>query len=254
MISILIIEDERLAANRLEELIHSIEPSVRILAVLDTVRESVSWLKSNTADLVFMDINLSDGISFDIFKTIDLKTPVIFTTAYDEYALKAFKVNSIDYLLKPFSKEDVRFAIEKYRAFFKDKTENPDLENLVRMLNPNRQYQNRFLVSAGSLMKSLGIEEIAYFYNLEKSTFICTFTNHHYASGLSLDKLEMLINPEQFFRINRNFLLGFKSIKKIYTLSKSRIKLEIEPPSDQDILVSFNKSGEFRQWLGKLSE
>ncbi len=254
MINVLIIEDEKLAAKRLEELIHSVNPDINILETLDTVRDSINWLKSKTADLIFMDIHLSDGISFDIFKDVDLKIPVIFTTAYDQYALKAFKVNSIDYLLKPFNKEEVALALEKFRTFYKEKTENPDLENLVRMLNPDRQYQNRFLVSAGSMMKSIGIDEIAYFYNLEKSTFICTNSDHHYASGLSLDKLEMLVNPEQFFRINRNFLLGFKSIRKIFTLSKSRIKLEIQPPSSQEILVSFNKSGEFRFWLGKIPE
>ncbi len=254
MIRILIIEDEKLAAQRLAELIHSIGSDFEILTTLDTVRDSIAWLKSEKADLIFMDIHLSDGISFEIFNILEIKTPVIFTTAYDEYALKAFKVNSIDYLLKPFSGEDVKNALEKYRTFFQGRSENPDLENLVRMLNPHRQYQKRFLVNAGTLIKSITIEEIAYFYNIEKSTFICTESNHSYASGQSLDKLEMLIDPEQFFRINRNFLIGFKSIKKIYSLSKSRIKLELFPQTDLEILVSFNKSGEFRQWLGKMPE
>jgi two-component system, LytTR family, response regulator LytT len=254
MTRVLIIEDEKLAARRLEELILSVEPATEILATLDTVRESIEWLSSHDAELIFMDIHLSDGISFDIFKNPEIKTPVIFTTAYDEYALKAFKVNSIDYLLKPFSRDDVKNALDKFQSLFRGKSENPDLENLARMLSPHRKYQNRFLVSAGSMIKSLTIDEIAYFYNLEKNTFICTDNNHSYAYGQSLDKLEMLTDPEQFFRVNRNFLVGFKSIKRIFSLSKSRIKLELQPQPEQEVLVSFNKSGEFRQWLGKLPE
>jgi DNA-binding LytR/AlgR family response regulator len=254
MIRVLIVEDEKLAAQRLEELLHSVEPQIEILAILDTVRESVSWLSTCKADLIFLDIHLSDGISFDIFKQLEIKTPVIFTTAYDEYALKAFKVNSIDYLLKPFSRDDVKNALEKFHAFFEGKKGNPDLESLFHMLNPKRQYQKRFLVNAGMTIKSLTIEEIAYFYNLEKSTFICIENGQSYASTLSLDKLEMLLDPDDFFRINRNFIVGFRSIKKIHSLSKSRIKLELLPKSDQEILVSFNKSSEFRLWLGKMPE
>jgi len=254
MIKVLIIEDERLAALRLEELLLSLEMDIEILATLDTVRDSVAWLNSRTADLIFMDIHLSDGISFEIFNKTEITTPVIFTTAYDEYALKAFRVNSIDYLLKPFTKEDVKKALDKYQSFFLGRNENPDLENLIKILNPNRQYQKRFLVNAGTMIKSVTIEEIAYFYNLEKSTFICTESGHHYAASQSLDKLEMLVDPEQFFRVNRNFLVGFASIKKIFSLSKSRIKIEIQPASEQEVLVSFNKSGEFRQWLGKMGD
>jgi len=254
MIKVLIVEDERLAASKLEELLYSIDKEIEILATIDTVRESIEWISQNTVDLIFLDIHLSDGISFDIFKKVDIKTPIIFTTAYDEYALKAFKVNSIDYLLKPFSKEDVQTGLSKFKSLFQNGKTTPDFDNLIRMLNPNKQYQKRFLVNAGAALKSITIDEIAYFYNIEKNTFICSNSNQHYASTQSLDKLELLIDSEQFFRVNRNFLVGFKSIKKMYSLSKSRIKLELQPIPDQEVLVSFNKSGEFRIWLGKVPE
>lgn len=254
MIRVLIIEDEQLAVRRLREIFSSLDFDIHVLGNIDTIRDSVRWLSNNKADLLFVDIHLSDGISFEIFNQLDIKTPVIFTTAYDEYALRAFRLNSIDYLLKPFSRDDVNRALEKYVNHFHDKSELPDLKDLIRILNPERQYQKRFLVHAGGLIRSLIIEEIAYFYNLEKNTFICSEDNHHYASGQSLDKLEMMIDPEQYFRVNRNYLVGFRSIRKIFTLSKSRIKLELEPKPMDEVLVSFNKSGEFRQWLGKLPE
>lgn len=254
MIKVLIVEDERLAASKLEELLYSIDKEIEIVAIIDTVRESIEWIGQNSVDLIFLDIHLSDGISFDIFKKIEIKTPIIFTTAYDEYALKAFKVNSVDYLLKPFSKADVQLALGKFKSLFQNGKASPDIENLIRILNPNKQYQKRFLVNAGTALKSITIDEIAYFYNIEKNTFICSNNNQHYASSQSLDKLELLIDTEQFFRINRNFLIGFKSIKKMYSLSKSRIKLELQPTPDQEVLVSFNKSGEFRIWLGKVPE
>ncbi len=251
---ILIIEDEQPAARKLREMILAVEPDAEIPEVIDTVREAVIWLKRNTADLIFLDIHLSDGNSFDIFSQVEVRTPVIFTTAYDEYALKAFKVNSIDYLLKPFTSEDIRRAIGKFNELFTPARRGTDLEDLVRMLNPGRQYQQRFLVSAGAMIKSITVEDIAYFFSTEKSSFICTHSDHRYATVQSLDKLEMLTDPAQFFRINRNFLVNYRSIKGMYSLSKSRIKLDLIPNAGEEVLVSFNKSADFRQWLGKLPE
>jgi DNA-binding LytR/AlgR family response regulator len=254
MIKVLIIEDEKLAALRLRELLSTAEPGIEILTVIDTVRDSVKWLSNGNADLIFLDIHLSDGNSFEIFNRIVVKIPVIFTTAYDEYAIRAFKVNSIDYLLKPFTLEDVKKALEKYHLIYQSKRETQELEDLIRILNPVKQFQKRFLVTAGSLIKSIPVEEISYFFNIEKSSFISTFDNHNYASGQSLDKTEMLVDPSQFFRVNRNFLISYSSIHKIHSLSKSRIKLELIPKTETEVLVSFNKSAEFRQWLGKLPE
>lgn len=198
-----------------------------------------------------MDIHLSDGNSFEIFEKVEVKTPVVFTTAYNDYAIRAFKVNSVDYLMKPFSREDVARAIEKYRDIYKAGNAVSDMETLIRMMRPGREYQKRFLISAGSRLKSLPVEDIAYFYSIEKNTMICSRDNHQYPLDLSLDKLEMLTNPEKFFRVNRNFLVSFASIKNMYSLSKSRIKLELIPHPEEEVLVSFNKSHEFRVWLGK---
>ncbi len=248
---VLIIEDEQPAAKRLEEIILSIIPDAEIPAILDTVRDSVKWLKGFSADLIFMDIHLSDGNSFEIFEKVQMLTPVVFTTAYNDYAIRAFKVNSVDYLMKPFSREDVARAIEKYRGFFRTGNFDPDMESLIRMMKPGREYQKRFLVTAGARLKSIQVEDVAYFYSLEKNTFICTRNNHQYPFEFSLDKLEMLVEPENFFRINRNFLVSYTSIKNMYSLSKSRIKLELTPPPEDETLVSFNKSHEFRVWLGK---
>lgn len=248
--NVLIIEDEKIAADNLESLLLEIDDTITILAKLESIREAVRWLNSNNADLIFMDIHLSDGISFSIFEQVQVTTPIIFTTAYDQYAIKAFKVNSVDYLLKPIEHKEVKHSLEKYKDLHaKQASGSIDYQSLLKALSPKKEYQKRFMVYAGSKLKTIKTEDIAYFYSLEKNVFLCTFNAISYSLSYSLDKLETMPPPDKFFRINRKFLVNIDAIENIYTLSKSRIKVELKPTPDEETLVSFNRTPEFRKWL-----
>jgi two-component system response regulator LytT len=248
----LIIEDEKIAADHLENLIREIDPGIVILERIESIKKAVDWFRNYNADLIFLDIHLSDGTSFKIFEQIEIKTPVIFTTAYDQYAIKAFNLNSVDYLLKPIEKENLKRSIDKYKELFHDKKEsNFDFNALLNALGKKQDLQERFLIQSGRRIKTVKIAEIAYFYSTGKDTFLCTWDNKNYSIDYSLDKLENLIDPDLFFRINRKYIVHLDAIKNMYVLSKSHLKLEMEPKPDEDTLVSFNKSAEFRKWLNR---
>jgi two-component system response regulator LytT len=249
--SVVIVEDEKIAAENLGKLMLKLEPEIRVVAILTSVNQSVKWFSSNEADLIFMDIQLGDGQSFNIFEKVSIKTPVIFTTAYDQYAIKAFKANGIDYLLKPIDEAELKAALEKYKNLVQ---KQPDLNLLRELLSQSHhktEYKQRFMIQAGSRIRTIPVENIAYFYFVEKAVFICTYDNHRFATEHSLDRLEELTDPDVFFRINRRLLISIKSIEKIYSLSKSRIKLELKPAFEDEVLVSFNKTPAFREWLNK---
>jgi two-component system response regulator LytT len=250
-LKVVIIEDERIAAKNLEKLILEIEPDILVLAILSSVKLAVEWFSFNHADLVFMDIQLSDGLSFKIFDQISFTSPVIFTTAYDQYAIKAFKSNGIDYLLKPIDSSELETAIKKFRTLTKNTADYTLIKNLLEGIKPNLDYKQRFMVQAGNKIRSIPVIEIGYFYFLDKSVFLCTNDNHNYPTEYSLDKLEEMLDPDNFFRINRRMLVSIKSIIKISSLSKSRIQLEISPAFNEEVLVSFNKTHLFREWLDK---
>jgi DNA-binding LytR/AlgR family response regulator len=252
MIKTLIIEDEEPAALRLAKMLTEIEPEVRILEKIDSVESAVQWFTDNDPpDLVMLDIQLADGLSFEIFKETDIDSFVIFTTAYDEYAIRAFELNSIDYLLKPIDKAKLVRSIEKFKKL---RISEPriDFQELMNTLEGDKKkYKKRFIVNIGSKIKSVEISEAAYFYSLEKSTFICTQDNHHYPVDFSLDSLEGLIDPDVFFRINRQYIINFASISKIHVLSKSRIKIETIPAPNEPLLISTAKTHSFRLWLDR---
>ncbi len=249
---VVIIEDEAIAANNLEKQLLKVEPGVEILGKIDSIRDSVTWLSNNIVDLIFLDIHLSDGLSFSIFDQIEVKTPIIFTTAYDQYTLKAFKVYSIDYLLKPIDLNELKMAIEKYKNLVSKNLRNTiDIQALLESFRPTKEYQKKFIVHAGQKIKMIKTSEIAWFYGSDKGTFLYTFSNSSYAVDFSLDKLENLLNPEKFFRINRNYLINIESINEMYTLTKSRIKIELKPKTSDETLVSFNRMRGFRKWLNK---
>jgi DNA-binding LytR/AlgR family response regulator len=198
-----------------------------------------------------LDIQLADGLSFEIFKKTNIDCFVIFTTAFDEYAIRAFEVNSIDYLLKPIDKSKLIKSINKFKKL---RSDNPriDFQQLINTLEgEKKKYKKRFLINVGNKIKSIETREAAYFYSLEKSTFLCTHENHHYPLDFSLDSLEVLIDPDDFFRINRQYIINFTSIGKIHILSKSRIKVEMIPPASDTLLVSTAKAHGFRQWLDR---
>ncbi len=252
MITTLIIEDEEPAALRLSKLLKQVEPDIEILDAIDTVEAAVKWLNRNKApDLLILDIQLADGLSFDIFKHTRVDSFVIFATAYDEYAIRAFELNSIDYLLKPVDRDKLAKSIAKYKRLA-GSGQKADIQALLESLEGRRTaYKKRFAVSVGSKIISIETSAVAYFYSLEKSTFLCTRDDRHYPLDFSLEHLEQLLEPEAFFRINRRFLIRYSSIERIHILSASRIKLEIRPAAREDVLVSAARAHAFRLWLDR---
>ncbi len=252
MMNIAIIEDEPLAAERLEHLLKDIDPAIVVSARLTSVSTSVEWLQKNRPDLIFLDIQLSDGLSFSIFESVRVESPIIFTTAYDQYAIKAFKVNSVDYLLKPIRIDDLQGSLEKFKSM--GDALHPDMEELVRTLRSRTtEFKKRFLIQFGEKIRKVQVEEIAYFYALEKAVFLLTHQNHAYPVDFTLDALEKMLNPEQFFRINRRMLISFDAIKHMIPYSRSRYKIELAPrePNDLEALVSVERAAAFRKWMDK---
>ena len=252
MIKVLIIEDERPAAKRLEKLLLEISSNFEIIEQCDSIESSIAYFKSGIQpDLVMLDVQLGDGLSFEIFKTVEINCPVIFTTAYDEYAIKAFELNSIDYLMKPINREKLQKSVDKFNKLSQQYSPI-DLKKLVNLLDDEkRDFKQRFLVYVGEQIVSVQTSDIAYFYSVEKSTFLKTHSGKSYGFDLSLDKLEKLLSPKDFFRINRQYFIAFESIKKISILSKSRIKLILEPLATDETLVSTARTAEFREWLDR---
>ncbi len=245
-----IIEDEQLAAHRLEKMINAIDPSIEILAKLESVEESVEWLKSNPQpDLIFLDIHLEDGVSFSIFDHVKADVPIIFTTAFDEYAIKAFKLKSIDYLLKPIIQEELEKAILKYREWGEI---NPlvDIRELYKLMDlKEKSYRQRFSVVVGQKLKSVDVNDIAYFFSNSGITFVALHSKSQYSLDQSLDKLAEELDPNQFFRVNRQYLVGLSAITNIHIFPKSRLKLELNPPVPEGVFVSLDKVVEFKKWV-----
>lgn len=252
MPSVLIIEDEELAAKRLIRLLKELAPDMTVLTSIDTVTGAVQWLGQNQADLIFLDIHLADGDSFSIFEQIEVKTPIIFTTAYDQYAIRAFKLNSVDYLLKPIDKEELTFSIEKFRQA--QDAQGPDFGELIASMKAAQaqpEYQKRFMVTSGEKIKSIPIEEVAYFFGQQKYVFLITKDHRRHIVDFTLGKLEGLLDPNQFYRINRQFIINFDAIQNMFAYSKSRVKIELAPPSDIEAIVSIEKAKRFKEWLNR---
>jgi DNA-binding LytR/AlgR family response regulator len=247
---VVIVEDEHLAAEKLAGQLQRVVPGVEVLKTLESVEEAVNWFGSNPApDLVFMDIQLEDGISFEIFEAIKLQAPVIFTTAYDEYAIRAFKVNSVDYLLKPIDEEDLKKAIQKFRKIF-DETEFAS--RVTRVIEQvSKKYKTRFFMKIGTHFRSVKVTEICCFFVQERNTFLRTTAGKTYDIDHSLDQLQALIDPEQFFRINRNFLVNINCISEIVAYSTTRLKLKLEVDCPEDLIVSRDRVSEFKHWMDK---
>lgn len=246
MTKAIIIEDESIAAIRLQNLIQEVSDQIVIIKVLTSINESIGYLSNTKPDLIFLDINLSDGYSFEIFKILEIKTPIIFTTAYSDFAIKAFEQNSIDYLLKPVSKESLQRSIEKF--FELNKTQLPEYKNLF--LHNTKQYKKRFLAKINNSLKTVEIDEIAYFYTEEKLTFITLWNGKKIPVDFSLKRLEEELNPSDYFRINRKYIVHLKSINEMYYTSKSRIKVSLQPKvEERNIFVAIEKIGKFKKWL-----
>lgn len=247
-----IIEDEQLAAEKLESLLNEINSEVEVIAELSSVIDSINWLNNNSVNLLFVDIHLSDGISFEIFEQVNIDIPIIFTTAYDKYAIQAFKLNSIDYLLKPIRKSELQESLSKYNKI--KSTHNIDIEKLIDTLqNKKETYQKRFLINFGSKLKMVETHNIAFFWAQEKSVFFTTFDKNTFPFDLSLDKVKEKLNPETFFRINRKMIINIEAIKNMHPFSRARIKLDLNPPSPKEIetLVSIERVGDFKDWINR---
>jgi DNA-binding LytR/AlgR family response regulator len=253
MIKVLILEDEDAASARLKKMIAEILPEAEFLAIIPGVKQGLEWFAANKhPDLIFADIQLNDGTSFDIFTKVETESPVIFTTAYDAYALNAFKLNSIDYLLKPIKKTDLTTAIEKFKHlhYSDNKKESGNLQQLLQALQKTQQYKQRFVLRIGEHMKIIEVPDIAYFYTENKANFIITKEGKRYLSDNNLDQLESMLDPKLFFRINRQFIIGYSSIAEMFSYSKSRVLLKLNPPSKLDTIVSTERSAAFKAWLG----
>lgn len=246
----LIIEDEEPAAERLKKLISQADPEIEITNVIVSIRSAVSYLKENTPDLIFLDIHLADGESFEIFRQVSVTSPIIFTTAYDQFALQAFKLNSIDYILKPVKKEELAAALNKFKSIYPEKKETVDYQKLADLIAGEKtEYKKRLLIRYGDLLKTIEIKDAAYFYSESKTSYVATKQGARYALDNTLDELEKILEPKEFFRINRQFIVGVDAIDKMLAVSKSRVKLTLKPPSDQETIVSTERSPEFKKWL-----
>ena len=253
MYKVLIIEDEKPAAEWLQQLVSKLDPEISIFEVVDSVRGAVEWFRENSApDLVFMDIQLADGLSFEIFEQVKVPCPVIFTTAYEEYAVKAFKVNSVDYLLKPIAFGELEAAFVKFEnRVKKEEVVKPvtlDLLNKVREML-RKQYKTRFVIKVGEHLKSIPVEDIQFFYSLDKATFLCTSDFKTYIVDYSLDRISEMLDEHRFFRINRKYILSNQSIADIVFYSNSRLKIKLKKPDEESIIVSRDKVPAFKEWL-----
>jgi DNA-binding LytR/AlgR family response regulator len=250
--NVLIIEDEKPAADKLKRMLADLAEEITILGTLETVEGSINWFMNNPApDLVFMDIQLNDGISFDIFESVKITAPVIFTTAYDEYAIRAFKVNSIDYLLKPIDQASLVQSLEKYRNLYPaGRTDHKKIDLLYNQLV--KKFKTRFFIKFGAHCRSVITEDIKYFFILERSTFMKTFPGKIFDVDYSLDQLERMLDPEKFFRINRKFIINVAAIADIIAWSSSRLKLKLIDEEDtHDLVVSREKVSEFKKMLDR---
>lgn len=245
---VLIIEDEAHAASHLERILNKVAPEMEVVARLESVRDAMAFLSGKPdLGLIFSDIQLADGLSFEIYQQVKVQCPIIFTTAWGHYAIEAFNTNGIDYLLKPIEEERLLKAIEKARQFSPD----PILEKIMAISaeKPIQNYKSRFLVKVGDKIKSIPVEEITTFYSLEKATYLLTRSKRSYAIDYALDQLETMLNPNRYFRINRRFVVSLEACSTITAWSNSRLKLRIEGLEDQEIIVARERVQEFKEWL-----
>ena len=250
---VLILEDETLAADRIRKMIREIDPAIEILADIKSIEEGQRWFETNDEpDLIISDIRLLDGLSFDLFKKVKIEAPVIFTTAYDQYAIKAFEVNSIDYLLKPIQKEKLQSSIEKHIKRTQDNKFPADFSSLYDLIQAQKKaFKTRFMIKAGQKILALPVEKVAYFFSQHKLTYAVTKENKKYPIDQPLEIVDSQLDPKQFFRINRQYLIKYDAIKTMYAHSKSRIKVELEPPGDIEAIVSMEKTRLFKEWLNR---
>jgi two-component system, LytTR family, response regulator LytT len=257
---VFIVEDEELAVKKLQKTLESVDSTAEVVGIADSIHSSVNWLQNNpTPDLILMDIELCDGQSFEIFDKVEVKSTVIFTTSYDEYALKAFKVNSVDYLLKPVQKEDLKAALAKLqnlKTMYAAQTDSPSMnvESLVKELQSKlqpKEFRKRFLVKHAQKLVSVDIEEIAYFYSDGRLNFFKTYDNRKFVVDYTMDELEEMLDPKRYFRVSRSFYVSINCIDQIHDYFGNRLILHLKPAVDKEAIVSREKVTDFKVWMGK---
>ena len=251
--NVLILEDETLSAQRAKTLLYEHDPTISVIETIDSVEDATEWLGRNPEpDLMLVDIHLSDGLSFDLFKKVQVKSPVIFTTAYDQYAIQAFKMNSIDYLLKPLDKSELGFALGKFKTLSQERKSliTSDIQQLMQTFQAsNKKYKNRFLVKFGDNIQFKNTDEIAYFFADDKITYLVSNEGRRFIIDYKLEQLEDLLDPQFFYRLNRKFMIRIDSVQKIKTLINSRLQIFLKPSFEQEIFVSKDKMSDFKTWL-----
>lgn len=245
---VIILEDENRAVNHLKRIISKVDPAIEIIKVFDTVRETVAYLeKGRDPDMIFSDVQLADGISFEIFSMVDVSCPIIFTTAFDTYAIEAFSTNGIDYLLKPIEEDRLRKALQKARQF----TKPASLEALLNldMSKGRKTHKSRFMVKVGEKIRTIMVEDILAFYSFEKTTYLHTNTHRNYIIDYPLEELEDMLDPGRFFKINRKYIVSIDACSQIIAWSNNRLKIDIEGIDDQKIVVARERVRDFKTWL-----
>lgn len=249
--NIIIIEDEKPSARRLQRMLSALNMETDVM--LHSVEESIDWFKNNKhPELIFLDIQLSDGLSFEIFEAIDIKSSVIFTTAYDEYALQAFKLNSIDYLLKPIDEDDLKKAVEKFKERMpKQQSVTLDFNDIKKLLvNPiEREYKKRFSVKVGQHLKLINSDDIECFYSENKGTYVFTNEGRNYLLDSTLEQIEAELEPKNFFRVSRKFFVNINAIKDMISYTNSRLQVKLNTFNEQDIIVARERVKDFKDWL-----
>lgn len=254
--NVLIIEDEAIAVQRLTEMLQELEPGIQVVNVLDSIKTSIAFLEQAAGlDLIFMDIELGDGQSLEIFEKVSIDTPVIFITAYQEHALKAFKQNSVDYLLKPLHKSELKASLEKYRRLhgrWNAQLQKNVLQFLAEMkAGEQQEYKDRYLAKTGTRMISVPARNIAYFYTKDRCQYIKTAANEDLILDKALDEIESETDGKTFFRANRQFLINYHHIEKVQSWFAGKLKVQVRPPAHEEIIVSRLRAAEFKKWLGE---
>lgn len=251
MIRAIIIEDEDFAVDRLKMLLGDSGEAVEIVEVLDSVKRAVNWLNKHQIDLIFLDIHLADGNAFKIFEQVEIRTPIIFTTAYHEYALRAFEQFSIDYLLKPISREKLKDSLHKLRSLKNGQGTHPIEQNFKELIDTmlTQKVPKRFMVNVGNKVKVIEASEVAYFVSDTRIIFLQLFDGKRYPLDVSLKQLQLSLPPDDFFRVNRQYLINRKIVKELQYYSQTHLKVITPPISDEDIVVAREKIGAFKKWL-----
>jgi len=246
-----IVEDENIASRRLAQLVGELVPEIEIVAQLTSVESALEWFQQHAMpQLIFLDIQLNDGYGFDILDQFEEHPPIIFTTAYNEYAIRGFKYNGLDYLLKPIDKKDLKIALDKFRKTTNEVSDAWGDDKIEQIKNIfHKEYKHRFMVKVGNQFKSFNVDDIAYFKSQEGLIFLKDYTGKSYPVEYSIDQLENILNPVQFFRINRKFMVSVKAVDEIHTYFNSRLLIKLSPREEEQVIVSRERTSNFKRWL-----